>query len=68
MNYLPMLLGKGYNKKRNSVNQIVELLIENSFSTKSEIQEEVLVAVTETKELDLKQKHCDKWFKQFKNE
>jgi hypothetical protein len=41
MGYSTMLLGKGYKQKRNSVNQIVEFLNKNNFSTESEIQKGV---------------------------
>jgi len=41
MGYSTMLMGKGFDQPRNSVNQIVEFLIENPFQTESEIQENV---------------------------
>ena len=41
MGYSSMLLGKGFDQPRNSVNQIVEHLIKFPFQTESEIQEDV---------------------------
>ena len=41
MGYSTMLLGKGFDQPRNSVNQIVEHLIKFPFQTESEIQEDV---------------------------
>ena len=41
MGYSTMLMGKGFDQPRNSVNQIVQYLIENPFQTESEIQENV---------------------------
>ena len=41
MGYSTMLMGKGFDQPRNSVNQIVQYLIENPFQTETEIQENV---------------------------
>ena len=41
MGYSTMLMGKGYDQPRNSVNQIVSYLKQNNFQTESEIQENV---------------------------
>jgi hypothetical protein len=41
MGYSTMLMGKGFDQPRNSVNQIVEHLIKFPFQTESEIQEDV---------------------------
>jgi hypothetical protein len=41
MGYSSMLLGKGFDQPRNSVNQIVEHLIKFPFQTESEIQEDL---------------------------
>ena len=41
MGFSTMLLGMGFKQKRNSVNQIVEYLKQNNFSTESEIQQNI---------------------------
>lgn len=41
MGFTTMLLGKGFDQPRNSVNQIVNYLKQNNFQTESEIQENV---------------------------
>jgi len=41
MGYSTMLMGKGFDQPRNSVNQIVDYLRQNNFQTESEIQENV---------------------------
>jgi hypothetical protein len=41
MGYSTMLMGKGYDQPRNSVNQIVDYLKANPFQTESEIQQNV---------------------------
>jgi hypothetical protein len=41
MGYSTMLMGKGFDQPRNSVNQITEFLIKNPFQTELEIQERV---------------------------
>ena len=41
MGYSTMLMGRGYDQPRNSVNQIVSYLKQNNFQTESEIQENV---------------------------
>ena len=41
MGYSTMLMGKGYDQPRNSVNQIVNYLKQNNFQTETEIQENV---------------------------
>jgi hypothetical protein len=41
MGYSTMLMGKGFDQPRNSVNQIVDYLKANPFQTESEIQQNV---------------------------
>jgi hypothetical protein len=41
MGYSTMLMGKGFDQPRNSVNQIVNYLKQNNFQTETEIQENV---------------------------
>ncbi len=41
MGYSTMLMGKGFDQPRNSVNQIVDYLRQNNFQTETEIQENV---------------------------
>jgi len=41
MGYSTMLMGKGFDQPRNSVNQIVNYLKQNNFQTETEIQQNV---------------------------
>ena len=41
MGFTTMLMGKGFDQPRNSVNQIVDYLKANPFSTESEIQQNI---------------------------